>query len=48
MERLKEYSTKQLVEELSGRAGVETDWASPYEYKIVECDGSAVVLVVTD
>ena len=52
---LKEFSTKQLVEELKSREGVERLIAEPYEeyalgvgVKKVEGTGPAILLIVTD
>ena len=45
---LKKYSTKELVEELISREGVETEYAEPYQDKTITVDGPAIILVVTD
>lgn len=45
---IKEFSTKELVDELKEREGVNTITAEPYEKKIVDLEGPAIVLVVTD
>jgi hypothetical protein len=46
---LKEISTKDLVEELEGRTGVETVRVDPYElYKAPEIEGPAIILTVVD
>lgn len=45
---IKEFSTKELVEELKEREGVNTIIAEPYEKKTVDLEGPAIVLVVTD
>jgi hypothetical protein len=46
---LKEISTKDLVEELEGRTGVETVRVDPYDlYQAPETEGPAVILTVID
>lgn len=45
---LQKVSTKDLVEELEKREGVETTIAEPYQDKTVSVNGPAIVLVVTD
>lgn len=45
---LKDISTRQLVEELKEREGVETHQAEPYEDLEVKVNGPAIVLVITD
>lgn len=42
------FSTKELVEELSSREGVETKVAEPYQDMEVSVNGPTVVLVVID
>lgn len=42
------FSTKELVEELQKREGVETFFAIPYEDISVSVNGPAVLLVVID
>lgn len=42
------FSTKELVEELQKREGVETSFAKPYEDVSVSVNGPAILLVVTD
>lgn len=44
----KRFSTKQLVEELKKREGIDTIIVEPYEKKNISVDGSAIVLIVTD
>lgn len=46
--KVKEFSTKELVDELKEREGVKTIIAEPYEKKTVDLEGPAIVLVVTD
>ena len=48
MFELKNIPTKQLVEELIGRAGVEKMVFEPYEQAAIEVEGPALVLVITD
>ena len=48
MDNLKAISTKDLVEELQSRLGVETKYAGPYEDLTVAVNGPAVILIVTD
>lgn len=45
---LHNVSTKDLVEELQKRDGVETTTAEPYQDKTISVNGPAVVLVVID
>jgi hypothetical protein len=48
MKSLKDFTTKELVEELTKREGVDKTTAAPYEEKIIEVSGPAVVLTVID
>ena len=45
---LKDVSTRDLVEELKTREGVETTVAEPHQDALVSVTGPAIVLVVTD
>lgn len=45
---LTSFSTKELVEELQKREGVDTSFAKPYEDVSVSVNGPAILLVVTD
>lgn len=45
---LTETPTKELVDELRRRKGVESKIAEPYEDVTVQVNGPAIVLVVTD
>lgn len=45
---LKEVSTKDLVEELKTREGVEATIAEPYKDSEVRVSGPAIILVVID
>ena len=45
---LKEFSTKELVEELERRNGVKTEYAEPYQSKEISINGPAIILIVTD
>lgn len=45
---LKEVPTNVLVEELRKRNGVETTDIEPYDDKVFEINGPAIVLVVID
>ena len=45
---LKEVPTNVLVEELRNRHGVETTDVEPYDDKVFEINGPAIVLVVID
>ena len=45
---LQAVSTKEIVEELKRREGVETKTAEPYQDVTVQVNGPAIVLVVTD
>ena len=42
------FSTRELVEELEHREGVETQTAKPYQDLEIKVNGPAIVLVVTD
>ena len=48
MASLDNVSTKDLVEELRRREGVEATIAEPYEDVEIKVNGPAIVLVVTD
>lgn len=48
MSKLNDLTTKELVEELVGRAGVEKTTVGPYEEKTIEVNGPAIVLTVID
>lgn len=48
MDSLDNASTKDLVEELRRREGVEATIAEPYEDAEIKVNGPAIVLVVTD
>lgn len=45
---LKDYPTRELVEELKTREGVEVTIAEPYQDVDVKVNGPAIVLVVID
>lgn len=45
---LKDVATKDLVDELKKREGVETAIAEPYQDKAIEVTGPAIILVVMD
>lgn len=46
--KLREISTKDLVEELKNREGVEIKTAEPYEDMEISVNGPAVVLIIVD
>lgn len=46
--KLKEINTKELVEELKKREGVDTKIAEPYSEAVISLCGPATVLVVID
>lgn len=48
MADIKEISTKELVDELKHRLGVETVTAEPYQDAEIKVNGPAVILIVTD
>lgn len=48
MNDLEKITTKQLVEELKKREGVNVTIVEPYEKKTLEVEGSAIVLTVID
>ena len=45
---LKDYSTKELVNELLTREGVSKQCAKPHTDKTITVNGPAIILVVTD
>ena len=45
---LKDYTTKELVEELSKRVGVAETVVAPHEEETMRVQGPAIVLVVID
>ncbi len=45
---MKNISTKELVEELEKREGVEKTTIAPHEQKTIECDGAMIVLKIID
>lgn len=45
---LSNIKTCELVEELKGREGVETEYAEPYQDTKVSINGPAVILIITD
>lgn len=45
---LLDYTTKELVEELRNREGVQSEYAGLDEVKCVEVDGPAEILIVID
>lgn len=47
-ELIMSFSTKDLVEELQKREGVETSYIMPYENISVDINGPAILLVVID
>lgn len=48
MADIKEASTRELVEELERRLGVEKITAQPYQDAEIKVNGPAVILIVTD
>ena len=48
MKKLSEYSTRELVEELEKREGVDKKIAEPYKDCEISVNGPAVILIVTD
>lgn len=48
MQELSKYSTKELVEELSKRTGVEKIIVEPYQDKVISVNGPAIVLKIID
>jgi hypothetical protein len=48
MEKLENFPTKALVEELKKREGVETQIAEPYQDLSVSVNGPAIVLTIID
>lgn len=47
-EKLKDFKTCELIEELKKREGVEAHRAEPYEDYEIKINGPAVVLVIID
>lgn len=45
---LKDYSTKELINELLAREGISGQYAKPYTDKTITVNGPAIILVVTD
>lgn len=45
---LSNINTKELVEELKEREGVEVKYAEPYQNKEIKINGPATVLIVID
>ena len=48
MQELSKYSTKELVEELSKRTGVEKIIAETYQDEVISVNGPAIVLKIID
>lgn len=48
MNKMSEFTTAELVEELKRRQGVDARTAEPYEELTVFVNGPAIVLIVTD
>lgn len=48
MDDLKQYTTKELLEELKGREGVSTKYAEPHKDKKLSVNGPAEILIITD
>lgn len=48
MVNLTSVSTRELVDELKHRLGVETTTAKPYQGVEIKVNGPAVILIVTD
>ena len=48
MNKMSEFTTAELVEELKRRQGVNAQIAEPYEDITVSVNGPAIVLIVTD
>ena len=48
MNKMSEFTTAELVEELKHRQGVDAQIAEPYEDITVSVNGPAIVLIVTD
>lgn len=46
--KIQEYTTRELVEELSKREGVERKQADLYEKVELDVEGAAIILVVID
>lgn len=45
---ISEFSTKELIDELKKREGVESMFIEPHESKDIRVDGFATVLIVVD
>ena len=45
---LKSIPTKELVEELKKREGVNAEYAEPYQDKVISINGPAMILIVID
>ena len=47
-ERLSEFSTRELVEELATREGVKETIAEPYQDVVISTNGPAIILEIID
>lgn len=47
-DELKQYTTKELLEELKCREGVSTEYAEPHKDKKLSVSGPAEILIITD
>ena len=45
---LKQIPTKELVDELKIREGVEVEYAEPHQDVTISINGPAIVLIITD
>lgn len=45
---LKNIQTKELVEELKKREGVQAEYAEPHQDKSISINGPAVILIIVD
>lgn len=48
LEKLKQFTTKELLEELKNREGVSMEYAEPHHDKKISVNGSAEILIVID
>lgn len=48
MRDLKNITTKELVEELENRVGVETKRVDPYQDEVINVNGPCMVITVVD
>lgn len=48
MDDLKQYTTKELLDELKCREGISTEYAEPHTDKKININGPAEILIIID